>query len=204
MADGMALAQVMMTLTDASPDGASGETPADASREEPATRGVLASVRTGATGLVRSALTLPSLPVVGWKSVRVAHKLLLDVLPHSLLSGEPGTAKRMTWSQPRPIEEVKQVSRATGATVNDVLVTALSGALARYLDTRGQQVDHLTTMVPVNTRPPDQPLPRELGNKFALVLLHLPTGRLDPMVRLQEVRARMTGIKAPPRASSPR
>jgi hypothetical protein len=63
-----------------------------------------------------------------------------------------------------------------------------------------QQVDHLTTMVPVNTRPPDEPLPRELGNRFALVLLHLPTGDLDPLTRLQAVHERMEGIKHSPEA----
>ncbi len=204
MADGMALAQVMMTLTDADPDpDAQRGGPAGAAGEHAAAgavtgRGLGGAVLAGATGLVRSALSVPGLPVLGLRTVKVARKVLLDALPRSVLDGRPGPAKRMTWSQPRAIDEVKQVSRATEATVNDVLVAALSGALARYLDTRGQVVDHLTTMVPVNLRPPDRPLPRELGNKFALVLLHLPTGDLGPLERLREVSSRMTSIKHSP------
>lgn len=104
----------------------------------------------------------------------------------------------MTWSRARPLPEVKQLSRRTGTTVNDVLVSALSGALASYLAEFGQAVDHLTTMVPVNIRPVDQPLPRELGNKFALVLLHLPTGTLHPRERLLAVHERMDQIKHSP------
>lgn len=45
---------------------------------------------------------------------------------------------------------------------------------------------------------PDRPLPRELGNKFALVLLHLPTGAMSPLDRLQEVHRRKQHIKDSP------
>ena len=54
----------------------------------------------------------------------------------------------------------------TDTTVNDVLIAALSGALARYLRDYEEPPDHLTTMVPVNIRPPDEPLPRELFDKM--------------------------------------
>ncbi|WP_204163702.1 wax ester/triacylglycerol synthase family O-acyltransferase [Nocardioides solisilvae] len=191
MADGIALAQVMMTLTDPDPDAPAPEPAPEPGRPGGERPSLL-------SGAVRGVLSLPGLPVLGVRSVQVAQKVLLDALPRSVLNGKPGPAKRLTWSQPRGIDEVKRISRATDATVNDVLVAALSGALARYLDTRGQVVEHLTTMVPVNLRPLDRPLPRELGNKFALVLLHLPTGELEPLERLREVNRRMTSIKHSP------
>ena len=195
MADGMALAEVMLTLTDPSPDGhdaVRGTVPAPAGGH-----GVLVSA---ATGLVRSALSLPAVPVTALKGLAVTRKLLLDVLPSSLFSGEPGVDKRLTWSRPQPLPDMKAIGRATDSTVNDVLIAALSGALTRYLGTFDESVDHLTTMVPVNIRPPDQPLPRELGNKFALVMLHLPTGRMSPRERLAEVHRRMGQIKHSPEA----
>lgn len=195
MADGMALAEVMLTLTDPSPDGH------DETRETtPPTedrRGFLVST---ATGLARSALSLPAVPATALKGLAVTRKLLLDVLPSSLFSGEPGVDKRLTWSEPHPLAEVKAIGRATGSTVNDVLIAALSGALTRYLSTFDESVDHLTTMVPVNIRPPDQPLPRELGNKFALVMLHLPTAEMSVHERLAEVHRRMGQIKHSPEA----
>lgn len=197
MADGMALAQVMLTLTDATAggDGTGGGAELDGSGADGSLVDVLVS---GAGTLVRSALTLPGLPWLALRSLGVARKLLLDTLPSTLLSAEPGSVKRMTWSRARPLPEVKQLSRRTGTTVNDVLVSALSGALAGYLAEHGQSVDRLTTMVPVNIRPPDQPLPRELGNRFALVLLHLPTGSLDARERLAVVHERMSQIKDSP------
>jgi diacylglycerol O-acyltransferase / wax synthase len=50
-------------------------------------------------------------------------------------------------------------------------------------------------MVPFNLRPLDQPLPRELGNDFALILLSLPAGMEDRAARLREVKTRMDSIK---------
>ena len=55
-------------------------------------------------------------------------------------------------------------------------------------------------MVPVNLRDLGQPLPRELGNKFALVMLPLPTSRLAPLQRLAETKRRMDAIKSSPEA----
>ena len=56
-----------------------------------------------------------------------------------------------------------------------MLVSALAGALARYQDEHGGLAVDLPTMIPVNLRPMHLPLPRELGNRFALVLLTLPS-----------------------------
>lgn len=50
-------------------------------------------------------------------------------------------------------------------------------------------------MVPFNLRPLDEPLPRELGNRFGLVLLELPVGIEDPLERTAEVKRRMDAIK---------
>lgn len=193
MADGMALAQVMMTLTDPSPDGQ------DPVREVVTLRGSrVGSLLSATTGLLRATLSLPGAPLMALQGVGVVRKLLLDVLPDSRFSREPGVDKKLAWTQPQPLTDVKAIGKATGSTVNDVLIAALAGALTRYLRSFDESVDRLTTMVPVNIRPPGQPLPRELGNKFALVMLHLPTGEMTPLERLAEVRRRMEHIKHSP------
>ena len=58
----------------------------------------------------------------------------------------------------------------------------------------------IPTMVPVNVRPLDEPLPRELGNRFALVLFSLPSGLDTPFARLAETKRRMDAIKHSPEA----
>jgi WS/DGAT/MGAT family acyltransferase len=194
MADGMALAEVMLSLTDPTPDGRDpGPTPAARPR------GRAGTLVETATGLLRSTLSLPTvIPVTAFKSLAVTRKLLLDVLPRTLLSHQPGVDKLLTWSHPQPLAEVKAIGRETGTTVNDVLIAALSGALTRYLESFDESVDHLTTMVPVNVRRPGEPLPRYLGNKFALVMLHLPTAEMSVRERLDEVHRRMEHIKHSP------
>ena len=52
------------------------------------------------------------------------------------LRGVPSLAKRIAWSGPVPLEEIKTIGRRLGGTVNDVLLTALAGALRRYQQVR--------------------------------------------------------------------
>ncbi|HEX9371458.1 MAG TPA: WS/DGAT domain-containing protein, partial [Roseiflexaceae bacterium] len=111
-----------------------------------------------------------------------------------------GVAKRAAWSQPIPLDDVKAIGRAVGATVNDVLLAAVTGALRRYLQGRGEQVDGLEirAAVPVNMRSPNDP--PTLGNRFSLVFLALPVGVDDPLDRLFDLKERMEALKQSPEA----
>ncbi len=215
LADGMALSQVLLSLTDASPDVDHEEVAAWTSSRHRAggLAGAAQTLRDTGLQAVRGGLkaivllpelTHPSLArevlELGWKTGKVADKLLLGSNPQTPLSGEPGVSKRAIWSGTRTITDIKSVCRLTGATVNDVLVAAVSGAVNTYLRDHGAEPVDLTTMVPVNIRPPDQPLPRELGNKFALVYLKMPTGLRPPLQRVAECKSRMDEIKASPEA----
>ncbi len=69
----------------------------------------------------------------------IADKLLLGQNPESVLNGDTGVEKRAVWSRPRPLHDIKRVGRAAGATVNDVLVGAVSGAIAGYVRQPGRR-----------------------------------------------------------------
>jgi diacylglycerol O-acyltransferase / wax synthase len=56
-------------------------------------------------------------------------------------------------------------------------------------------VAEIQAMVPFNLRPLDEPVPRQLGNKFGLVFLPLPVGTSGSYRRLVEVHRRMQEIK---------
>jgi WS/DGAT/MGAT family acyltransferase len=127
-------------------------------------------------------------------------KLLVGTAPDALPFGRPGRAKSADWGPPYPLSEVKRVARARGATVNDVMMAALSGALRRYVIAHGEVPRDVVTMIPVNLRPWDAPLPEHLGNKFALVALELPLALPTPTSRLAESKARMDVIKQGPEA----
>lgn len=203
LADGIALTQVLLSLTDETTDGdldgsdrrpvkhhVLGDVVQAARRVAPEVPRMLAParVRSGVVSGVRMAIS----------GVGVLRKLLLTRNPASAVAGEVGAHKTAVWSDPVDLQLVKDIARSSGATLNDVLVSALAGALERYqLDHGGRPVD-IPTMIPVNLRPMHLPLPRELGNRFALVLLLLPSGLETAVDRLAETKRRMDRIKRSP------
>ena len=121
--------------------------------------------------------------------------LLTSADAATAIKGDPGISRRVAWSSPQSLDEIKRIAHDHGATVNDVLLAAVSGALRHYLQDHGSAVGEIQAMVPFNLRPLDQPVPRELGNKFGLVFLPLPVGTSGAYRRLLEVHARMQEIK---------
>jgi diacylglycerol O-acyltransferase / wax synthase len=113
----------------------------------------------------------------------------------TVLKGRLGIAQHTTWTMPMSLEDVKQIGRPTGATVNDVVLAALAGAVRDYLTARDSLVEEIRAYMPFNLRPPDEPIPRELGNLFGLVILPLPIGVEDRRERLARVQRRMAEIK---------
>jgi WS/DGAT/MGAT family acyltransferase len=94
-----------------------------------------------------------------------------------------------------PLSEIKRIAHVHDATVNDVLLAAVTGALRHYLQERDSPVGEIQAMVPFNLRPLDAPVPRELGNRFGLVFLPLPVATSGSYRRLVEVHRRMRQIK---------
>ena len=214
LADGIALTRVLLSLTeDGGSSGADtrggpavrGEDVVDAPDRSLAGAALSAGVAAARAGLGRaSRLASPSgvLDTVGLgvRTGQVVADLLLTHSPENVFSGTPGARKRVVWTQPLPLADLKTVGRLAGATLNDVLLSAVAGALHRYQRDRGAEPVDLVTMVPVNVRPLDQPLPRELGNRFALVFVRFPSGRPAPLGRLAETKRRMDWLKASPEA----
>jgi WS/DGAT/MGAT family acyltransferase len=203
LADGLALTEVLLSLTDPTPAGAPDR---HLERTGYGGRRVVAHRR----GPLRRVVTLPRYVhparaaeaiTLARQTLHVADKLLLGSTPATPLTGEPGVAKRAVWSSARPLADVKRIGRLAAATVNDVIMSAVTGAVATYLVEHGGEATDLTTMVPVNLRPVGQPLPPELGNRFALVLVPLPAAARTPLGRLTETKRRMDSIKHSPEAT---
>lgn len=121
--------------------------------------------------------------------------LALSDDPPTLLRGPLGVSKRVAWAEPLDLEEVKAVGRACDCTVNDVLMATAAGALRSYLLERGENVDGVTlrATVPVNLRPLEHA--RKLGNHFGLVFLDLPVGEANPIRRVERVANCMNSLK---------
>lgn len=122
----------------------------------------------------------------------------LTVMPadrQTALRGVAGVRKSVTWSPPVPLDSLRDAAHLSGTTVNDVLLAAVAGALRAHLVRRRSPVHDVRAIVPFNLRPLDQPLPAELGNKFGLVYVPLPLSTPDRHERLQEMARRTRRVK---------
>jgi len=117
--------------------------------------------------------------------------------PKTRFKGKLGVAKRAAWSEPLPLDDVKILGKALGCTINDVLLSCVTGALRAYLLEKGDPVDstlEIRAAVPVNLRSQGQA--DQLGNFFGMVLLPLPVGIENPLERLAAVHQRMDELRA--------
>jgi WS/DGAT/MGAT family acyltransferase len=212
IADGIALVRVLLGLTDDSPKG-SPHVRRSRRRRRPIGGGYwLPEVVNDAVYSVRrmtnrllgygaEALTDPAKAAEalgeGSKGAGVLARLLaMPADPDTIFSGELCTSKRCAWSEVMPLEEVKAFSKQHGATINDVLLAGVTGALRRYMLSREASVKglDLRAVVPVNLRPESEIT--KLGNRFGLVFLALPIGLADRDERLRELKRRMDAIKS--------
>ena len=200
IADGIALVQVLLSLTD---------TTARPKRQRPAAGPRLdadggSSLLRAGGWLAQAGFGLAREPVQALRvagmgadaAATLARVAMLPPDPQSALKGPLGVIKRAAWSEPISLAAVKAAGAHAGGTINDVLVATAAGALRRYLGGRGDDVDRMDVRatLPVNLRPLDQA--HRLGNQFGLVFLALPLGVEDPVERLAEVKRRMDELKS--------
>ena len=215
IADGIALIQVMNSLVDggAAPKGR-GKRQAISGAEDwlaeavlkPVSRLTVKALGMAGDGASRSMhwLSHPQEGVSGSIDMaKVGLHMLSDLAALALmaddsrtrLKGKAGTQKRVAWCPPIPLDEVKAVGKALNASVNDVLLSCVAGAIGEYLRSKGDDPagQEIRAMVPVNLRPQGQVL--TLGNRFGLAPLVLPIGVANPVERIYEVRRRMALMK---------
>ena len=115
--------------------------------------------------------------------------------PATPLRGELGVHKRVAWTARLDLDEVREVGKRLGGTINDVLNTAMAGSLRRYLLKFGTPPESLglRAAMPVNLRPLSEMA--EMGNRFGLMFLKMPVGMADPLQRLEEFRRRSAALK---------
>ncbi len=93
------------------------------------------------------------------------------------------------------LADYKEVKDALGGTVNDVVLTVVSGALTAWLRSRGIRTEGLEmrALVPVSVR--TKAHQGTLGNQLTVMRGPLPVYIEDPVARLKFVRREMDGLK---------
>ena len=149
-------------------------------------------------------LSQPGAPVTGpLEMARVGLQVISDVAALALMADDSPTrlkghatlGKRVAWGEPLPLDQVKAVGKVLDASINDVLLSCVAGAIGNYLRSKGDDPSgqQIRAMVPVNLRPLADAY--KLGNRFGLVPLVLPIGIANPVERLVQVRAGMAELK---------
>lgn len=86
-----------------------------------------------------------------------------------------------------PLDEIQEVRRAHGVTVNDVVLAVVAGALRQWMTVRGESPSApLVAGVPVATDEPGAP-PRLGGNRVSNLFTSLATDIDDPLERLRTI-----------------
>ena len=108
----------------------------------------------------------------------------------------PVSAKRNYAYVAMPFGEIRGIRGALGGTINDVVLTCLSGGLGAFLRDLGQRTQgvQLRAMVPVNVR--SETDKSALGNQVSMLIASLPVGIEDHAERHQAVIGGMDKLKS--------
>jgi hypothetical protein len=119
---------------------------------------------------------------------------LLTKLHHALVTVPSG--QRRIGLLSLDVGDVHRIRRRHGGTLNDVVLTVVTGALRRWLASRGHPTRGMTVraLIPVSQR--GRAGGNGGGNQLSGYLCELPVGEPDPIRRLTAIRASMDRNKA--------
>jgi len=133
-----------------------------------------------ATGAAEERI-LVRLPSALWRELRPGRDTKLDQ--------HIGPAREVAWST-FPLERLKRIGHSApeGATVNDVVLAVVAGALRRWLPQAGGIAQDLRVQCPVCLHAREEEK-GELGNRDSFMNVDLPIAEPDPQERLRLINA---------------
>jgi diacylglycerol O-acyltransferase len=208
MVDGVAGSDLMQLMFDLDPD-ATHEPPKEwTPRRTPSSLSLMAeSVSDTLSHPLQQLASTPGLasPARAVKELAASGRTLAQTVPSLAkqavtptarsLNGPIGPHRRWAWTEGK-FEEFKAVRTAFGGTVNDVVLTAITGGFRDLLEARGELSSEklvVRSMVPVSVRKEDQK--GSLNNQVSAVFVDLPVGLSDPVARLTAIRGQMDEYK---------
>jgi WS/DGAT/MGAT family acyltransferase len=98
------------------------------------------------------------------------------------------------------LERLRKLRGPLGATVNDIVLAALAGALGSYYRDRGHELDTLKCLVPMNLR--GRADGDAMGNRVGMFNVQLPVGEESAVRRLERVCEQTRAAKQDQRGSA--
>ncbi len=113
--------------------------------------------------------------------------------PKTVFNRRISRARRFA-TQQYPLARIKDLGKAFGGTLNDVVLAICGAAIRRYLlDLNALPEQPLIAMLPVNVRPKDDP---GGGNAVGAILASLGTDHADPKAQIEAIIESTTRAKA--------
>ena len=127
----------------------------------------------------RESRVLVRLPSALWRELRPAAGSSLDA--------HIGPAREVAWTS-FPLERLKRIGHGAAghATVNDVVLAVVAGALRRWLPETGGAARDLRVQCPVSLHSREE-AGGQLGNRDSFMNLNLPISEPDPATRLRMI-----------------
>lgn len=112
----------------------------------------------------------------------------------TIYKGELGYSKKTAWSEPLPLDVIKKIGKQHNATVNDILLSLITGALRRHLIKHKQALDKcIRVVVPVNIRKKDEQI--RIHNKIGMLSIELPVHIKESSKRIAYIREKTELLK---------
>ena len=131
--------------------------------------------------------------------VQRAAKVMSDFVTKPVMttpfnSGFVSPHRKLGWLK-KSFDEIREIRRALGGTINDIVLTVVSEAVAEYLAQKGEDTSdqYIRIMCPVNVRTENQK--GALGNRVSAIFPVLPAWSMSTPLRLTSVIAETERIK---------
>jgi len=209
LADGVSGASLMKVMFDTTPEGSPSPRPPRAAPPEPTppnhsiTDALTEAVRSSLESMIAAeCILLDFAEGLGSDRMQTGLQGLIGLLPELAASAErlpfnkPCTGDRLFCWTECDLAAVQAIRAALGGTVNDVILTAVTCGVSRYVKLHGESVaGRFVRMVcPVSVRRDDNG--ESLGNQITFLPVALPLDIADPAKMLPAVAARTEIMKS--------
>ena len=207
LADGVAGASLMKIMLDPSPDGSHAIRkprfhPQPPNGDHSMAAAMTSAVHSSLQSMVDAeAILMDFAQALIDDRTQEALRKLMGLLPELAASSQrfrfnkPCTgARKFCWTEV-PFDDVRAIRQAAGGTVNDVILTIVTWAMARYIELHGEKVKgrFLRMVCPVNVRHSDHG--ESLGNQISFLPVALPLDIRNPVRLLHAVATRTEIMK---------
>ncbi len=195
LVDGYSAANLAAALVDAEPCPEEGSTTLAemvAALGRQAERAALTRLR-GLVGGVGDGIDAEVKPyevaAILWRSQVIATRLARQQMEPPVstsLNGPTGSERRLA-ALDVSLEALERMGREMGGTANDVVMTAIAGGLRRLFEHRGEDVDQVRAILPLNLRRASESL--VLGEEVSSLFVELEIAEPDPFRRYRKIAA---------------